>query len=779
MKRNHDPIATSLLLLLLLFLPTKISLGCGPVIIDYLGYSFVNPKLMEEVVKPAPFFLDLKFEDLYINLSSESYRQQQSNIKEWQSRVCEFAALDDIRYVIYGADVNELMLLQNAARTPNAPLPSTMKDNSFVDYLLDLDCKETIDYLVFAKRCEPHVISYANLWEQPERNKDAMQMLIDEGKRTFRRTNSHYIRLRYAYQVVRLAHYIKEHQYALDLYDFFLPKIDDLNSLIYYWLQGHYAGALRALGDHVKASYIYTTIFAHCPNRRASAYRSFLIKTDEEWEACYLMCKSKEERAAMFAIRAGENTGRVLEEMEKIYAIHPKSAFLELMLMREIRELESTFLGYAVRGNRRDQRVAQRIPKDKKADYLIELQAFARKCRQEQKVKNTILWQLAEGYLEFLAGDYYKARQTLTKVRQQKISPTLQEQLSVLDAILQLSDMQALTLEVEEELLAISKNEELMEIYPDFREYFDDRVAELYAKADRPGLAFRAHYSLSDSRYNPDIEIIEDLLGSLERSDEVSRFELLLGRDTLGEAARVELINQKATYYMARGRWREANAIWAMADRADWRKFGEFNIFLEQFRDCVHCDGSNERGVVIDTSGGFYTKGRITELILEKERDARLRGEDAEYLFYDVGLALYNMSYFGPAWGASDFFRSGASNVYWNLDAKNGVVAHPQAPFGNKENFDVSIARYYFEEARDLAKQNERHELAAKAAFMAAKCEQKQYFTSSIFRPPGYNQIPALPEGYDTNYRELSQLSFTDTYRRIIQECQYFAAYMR
>ncbi|MEM0992985.1 MAG: hypothetical protein AAGI49_08095 [Bacteroidota bacterium] len=778
MTSNRYGITASLFFLLLFLLPTKASFGCGPFPLRHLGYSFVNPSLMEEVVKPAPFFLDFKFEDLYINLSSETHRQEQSNIKEWQSRVCEAASLDDIRYVIYGADINELMLLQNAARDPKAPLPSTMKDNNFVDYLLDLDCKETIDYLVFAKRCEPHVISYANRWEQPERNKDAMQMLIDEGKRSFRRTNSHYIRLRYAYQVVRLAHYKQAYQYAIDLYDFFLPKIDDLNSLIYYWLQGHYAGALRALGDHVQASYLYTTIFAHCPNRRESAYRSFLIKTDEEWEACYLLCKSRAERAAMYAIRAGSATGRVLEEMEKIYAISPKSDFLELLLMKEIRQLESTFLGYAKSGSRRDQRVAQRIPKDKKADYLIQLQAFARKCRQDGQVKNPTLWQLAEGYLEFLAGDYYKARQSIAQVRQRKISELLQEQLMVLDAVLQLSEMQRLTPESEEELLAISRNRSLMETYPDFREYFNDRVAELYAKAGRPGLAFRAHYSLRDLRYNPDLDIIEDLLGSLNRSDDIGRFELLLGQDTLGDAARKELINLKATYYMARGRWREATAIWSMTERANWRDFGDFSPFVERFDDCVHCDGSNERGIVIDTSG-TYTKGRIAELIVEKERDARLRGENAEYLFYEIGLALYNMSYFGTAWGATDFFRSGASNVYWNLDAKDGIVANDEAPFGNKENFEVSIARFYFEEARNLASEREKDELAAKAAFMAAKCEQKQYFTSGDFRPTGYNQIPALPEGYTNNYQYLSALNFTDFYRRIVRECQYFGAYVR
>ncbi|MEM8526062.1 MAG: hypothetical protein AAGG68_15595 [Bacteroidota bacterium] len=765
-------------LLICFLLPTQISKGCGPYDNVPYGYTFINKYLLAQAAKPAPFLLDLRFEGIYQYFGTEEFRQEEANIEEWRSRVCEAAKPEDIRYVVYGTDMNELFLLQSAARDPNASLPSTMRNNEFVDYLLGLDCKETIDYLVFAKRCEPHVISYADMWEQPERNVDAMEILIEEGRRQFKRTKSHYIRLRYAFQVVRLAHYLKDYEYTLDLYDFFMPKIDDKNSLIYYWILGHRAGALRALGQNVESSYLYTQIFSKCPNRRQSAFRSFLIRTDAEWEACYLMCKDDDERAAMYAIRAGNAKGRLLLEMQNIYGVNPKSDFLEMLLLKEVRNLEESFLGYPANGRLRHQRIAQLIPKDAQGQYLIDLQEFARRCRLEGKVKNKTLWQIAEGYLEFLAGDFYKATKTLDEVQRDVVNEDLKDQLQIFSAVLNLASIEEMDGEVEDELLDISRDKDLISRYPDFQEYFYDRVAELYLKAGRPGLAFRAHYSLTDLRYNPDLRIIDDLLATFDETAERTRFEVILGRDTLGESAKLELLDMKATYYMARGKLREANVIWKGMDRAEWKRFGAFNPFVERIRDCVNCDNDNGRGFIVDTVDS-YSKGLIVEMLLNTDRDSRLGDEDAPRLLYNMGLALYNMSYFGHEWAAMDHFRSGSSYSSWNLKAKNGVIQHPAAPFGNKENFNVSGARNYFEEAYELAFAKEQYELAAKAAFMAAKCEQKQYFTSGLYKSRGYNQILVLPEEYTTNYKALRGLAGTDFYRFIVEECKYFGAYVR
>lgn len=80
--------------------------------------------------------------------------------------------------------------------------------------------------------------------------------------------------------------------------------------------------------------------------------------------------------------------------------------------------------------------------------------------------------------------------------------------------------------------------------------------------------------------------------------------------------------------------------------------------------------------------------------------------------------------------------------------------------------FDCSHAQFYFEKARILA---EDPELAAKAAFMAAKCERNDYYVKSAAKevPRTYFYFNILKENY----------SDTRFYAKAIRECKYFKAY--
>ncbi len=76
-----------------------------------------------------------------------------------------------------------------------------------------------------------------------------MEALVERGLKAFPKTESHYVRLRYAYQLVRLAHYLKEYDYVLELYDYLMPKVDADPSLIYDWVEGHRAGGAAVAGQ--------------------------------------------------------------------------------------------------------------------------------------------------------------------------------------------------------------------------------------------------------------------------------------------------------------------------------------------------------------------------------------------------------------------------------------------------------------------------------------------------------------------------------------------------
>jgi hypothetical protein len=105
-------------------------------------------------------------------------------------------------------------------------------------------CLETIEYLLFAKKCEPFVTADKDVWQTKKPDIQKMEVLIQEGTKEFLTIESHYIRLRMAYQIIRLAHYSGQYSKVKYLYNYFIPKINHAPSTIQYWIEGHYAGAL-------------------------------------------------------------------------------------------------------------------------------------------------------------------------------------------------------------------------------------------------------------------------------------------------------------------------------------------------------------------------------------------------------------------------------------------------------------------------------------------------------------------------------------------------------
>jgi len=151
------------------------------------------------------------------------------------------------------------------------------------------------------------------------------------------------------------------------------------------------------------------------------------------------------------------------------------------------------------------------------------------------------------------------------------------------------------------------------------------------------------------------------------------------------------LLEVKATLLLSQGQVEAANEVYSLVPRAD-RSTKMFSPFAEDFRDCVFCP-------VTDTTA--YTKAELIEKLVEYDYRARADIDNGPDYFYLLGTAWYNMSYFGSAWEATDYFRSG-SNWYYSF---NDVYPCSQSPFGNRENHNLTKAKMYFSKALELAKE--------------------------------------------------------------------------
>ena len=504
---------------------------------------------------------------------------------------------------------------------------------------------------------------------------------------------------------------------------------------------------------------IFLQIFQNCPSKRESAYHSFNIKTEEEWEACLIMCQDDYERATLYALRANAFESRALEGMAEIYRLHPTSEHLELLMVKELIKLERDLLGYEFNDKKRDNKRLAGLPRSFAGAYLLEVQEFVELLVEEKQVKRQEFWKLIEGYLTLLSGNYYDATKSFAEARRVIKNDTLTAQLEVFELALKIASYQEITNRIEVEIHDIRDDSPLYEDNEDFTDFLDDKLAYMYRAEGRPGKAFLHHFDIDQLKGNLQLDVIEDLL-DICRKEQPNRFEKDLvarGDSTILN----DLIDMKATMFMAQYDMEAALEILKEMDRAEWDNYGLFYPFLEPINDRVH------RGLPDNVQ--VFNKGELIEFLLDMEYKARAGTENTPDLYYQIGLAYYNMSYFGHSWATLDYFRSGVSLARWNPeDGENEYVfRHRHFPFGNREHFDCRRALYYFDKARDLAGETE---LGIKATFMAAKCEQNIQYVEGGEQSREYFDL--LIKDYNNILKDTSAF-----YKQIIRECKAFEAY--
>lgn len=748
----------SIVLLSFLLFPHTISSDCGAGYTPFYGYSFINPEITEFDSELAPFFLDFtKIHEDYFKSQQEIY--QLDNAREWEQRYCENAKIADIRYLVYKASRFQLLDLRTEIDSEEANirnLPPLLANNSWAKYLLKNNCRETVDYLIYAKTCEPHVVAPANSWGEIKRDVTAMNRLIDEAHERFLRTESDYIKLRYAFQAIRLAHYTKNYDKVLELVTYYLPKIDNDPSIVEYWIKGHQAGALQARGQLAEAAYLYSQVFEKCPGKRESAFRSFRIDTNEEWEQCLLLCKNDHERANLYVLRANSNNARLIEEMRNIYAYDPQHHALEMLLVRELQKLEKDLLAESINPYRENNIRQHGIPRVYAGERVIELQNLVRNWLAEEQLLQPALWKLAEGYLEVLAGNYYFAQRSLAEAEKMVEAKSLKEQLAVFQLVLDILSLDEVGEEEEKRLARLGRDYKFYEEYPDFPRLINDKLRLLYRDQGDGAKAYLMEYSLAQLKANPDLDIIEELI-VLCRKEERTRFEKELVEKEDGTTIEYDLINAKAAYLLGQGFLESALKTMQEIPSLEQDNFGQFSPFVRRFKDCVNC--------LLPDSVTTYNRVELIQLMLDMEFEARAAesSDQAASIYFDLGEAFYNMSYFGQSWQATDLFRSASSGARAYRNKGQEVFSHTGLPLGNKENFNTDRARRYFDLARQTARSDE---IKAAATYMGAKCERNDFYTKQQRRTYDYFSI------LENDYKE------TEFYQRVIRECRDFQAYL-
>ncbi len=781
---------------------------------SYCWYSLMEPGLLPEEASPiGPLYLP--FEDVYAFYREQKTTQTQANVDDWRRRMCLPKKYEQGIYeLVYKADRSTLKLLKTALRSKSMSLPYGLRGNAFARYLRKQGCFETVDYLLYARDCEPYLIA-TDAWEDEGRDVAVMQQLIEAGKKAFAKCSSDYLRLRYLYQLMRLAHYKGSSKQALSLYDTLMPFIllpetsvkyeegrEDY-SIIYFWVQELRAGALQAVGERAEAARLFAFVFLHRPERRASCYASFKLLSDSEWKRALSLCEDDDERATLYALRAHVPDSRALEEMEAIYELGARPDYLEVLLLKEIKELERSIMVrfYPYQRKLRPERFATLRPHPDEMSYLIDMQAFVHKVSASGQAPHPGLWQIAEAYLFLLAGDYYEAQKLLEQLRLRVSKKALARQLGVLEVFAEITSFSAASLpgdehrdtlisEIETGAYNLLLESKWINDNPNaaqasaLKAYLIDRMAQLYHQLDHPGLEFRCLYPRDFFlRLNPQEKIVEDLIEVL---DELKKLELQLDsteenqwRFPFRKALTLSDEHTNLRPYLSDIRGvmmlQQANVPAALDYFNEVPPFmrddlGSAAPFLFYWVDTSYTTR------VLD-SAEVYNRYEFARKLLDLKYKIEANVDDPSKLYFRMGLGWYNTTFFGPAWILRDHYRDPNN---WSRLREDSIYPYPGSPYGNVEVMDVDLPLYYFRQALTHARLNGNFDLAAAAAYMAAKCEQIKYFQSKQFPGiPKGNVIPKVPDEYRTYFR-LIHTEFKDTgfHADLLEECLYFRNYV-
>jgi hypothetical protein len=257
-----------------------------------------------------------------------------TNLLEWQKNFPEVKNLADIERIIYKSSLEELQQMMNG----NNPYGKN-------DFALSLLANvQYIKYLLLAKQCEKFaaISTDEEFWEgRSESDKAEIATMLPALLSAIGDPNDAFLKQRYAFQLIRTAHYAGQYQDCLNYYDQYVTSDMPKNS-IYYRTLALKAGALRKTGNSIQAKYLFALIFDKSPELRYLAYQNYkFIDVDEaQWNQCLAMAQSNSEKSGIWLIKNIYDDMVDITVLKNLYENDPGSSRLEVAVLKQLNNIE-------------------------------------------------------------------------------------------------------------------------------------------------------------------------------------------------------------------------------------------------------------------------------------------------------------------------------------------------------------------------------------------------------------------------------------------------------
>lgn len=644
---------------------------------------------------------------------------------------------------------------------------SESANNTLPNRLMLKGNKAAIAYIQLAKEVEKSYQPAVYSWEQSSKDSLALVQAFDKAQQLARNATDSFLKERYGFQAVKLAMILSQPDVCVKLYDEFIKPLKT-KTFISDWAFSRKAGATMALGDTAKAIYEFAQVFDHCPSRRREADLSLRMKGIRFQENALSFCQNDAEKAAVYALCAIQPLEDGLPMLKKIVELNPKNSLIELITAREINKNE-----YYANGEIPyvEDTTAYEARRDESSNYFEQLGEFSADNAENKTLKNPAFWYTAASYIAYVNKNYDKASDYLTKAQAVATQNSyLKQQMSTQQMLLLIAKQDKITPEFENQAVGMleqfgkSDNFRIVNAYT--------RACGLLAKMYRgqpldekksggwlSGCSSKQQENVSGSHLakafllesaaswqsrpanadgyapafatNTDRYTIEDS-ASVETVQEVLKY---IQQPKLGDFDKrlIKLSGINANYmhivlgrkHLNQHRYAEAAEAFAKVSPQTWKE-DPFATYLD----------SNP--FYIKPNNGQHTDETFTPVTFARrmtELEKQMKAGDAQAA-YLLGCGEYNMGYWGNSWILSQ--RQWSSTEYEYM--------YPPRDLSGEDYYTATKAKSYFEKAIQLTKDSE---IAAKAAFGAAMCEQNAF---ALFQ---------AAEGRDVGYSENEQAAFT------------------
>lgn len=730
-------------------------IGCGPDADPYDYYTSFFYQDLPETKAYQPFYYTG-----YNFLYDESEPVETADVlcKEWSIFCGAPVKVNDVKkFMIHFSEKDINNLYYHLEKKQPLKIPDSVKRNSMTDYFMKNKNLEALGYILFTKKTAPFVTGGEGYWEAPKRDSVKMDKLIKNGFQLLNAAKDNFFKLRYTYQVLRLAHYSQRYVDVISWYDKYMNNNRD-NSIVTDLCTALKAGALLRSGQNKDAAYLFSKVFASGEVKRISNYLGFnwSVKRGEKRETYLSLCKNNQEKANMLALFAMNGFESEINSLNEIYQLNPGCSALELLAVREINKLEEKYLTPLLKkesGGKAlyfswDETGTDSSINTKRTEAKA-LQLFLHHAATGNTGLNKGLFETGAAYTAYMLKEYQLAKQYLAAAEKMKLTPKIKDQWALTNLLVTINEKDKIDAAFEEHLLPSiqwlydkAKKEKPINTswnaLNEWQKFYRNLMSEVLAgryhqQNDRHKEALcigAADYIIKSDGDFWNAGSINFLRNKLVSTDVEKLYALLdnkhpnkteawlIGHNVIKKP---DVIDFAGTAYLRD--YDFANAInWFKKSTDKKPSVINTNPFIDLLYD---------REEPLPAEANFTTtKIVFAQEMLRLQQLAETEKVNAAKHYYKLATGFYNITYYGHAWKLVQYYRSGS----------DGYFIPDNATAFEKEYYGCFMAHTFFEKAMNSS--NDKN-FKARCLFMMAKCAQKNV------RQPQYSDFGTNYQNYD------------------------------